>query len=68
MKKQKISPKKDKIKINKPLKEVKLKSKDFIKKNQQSATKSELNSIKTFKTLSEMKNQYKKKEKKRKSP
>ena len=60
MKKQKISPKKDKIKINKPLKEVKLKSKDFIKKNQQSVTKSELNSLKTFKTLSEMKNQYKK--------
>ena len=60
MKKQKISPKKDKIKINKPLKEVKLKSKEFIKKNQQSATKSELNSLKTFKTLSEMKNQYKK--------
>ena len=60
MKKQKISPKKDKIKINKPLKEVKLKSKDFIKKNQQSATKSELNSLKSFKTLSEIKNQYKK--------
>ena len=60
MKRQKISPKKDKIKINKPLKEVKLKSRDLIKKNQQSATKSELNSLKTFNTLSEMKNQYKK--------